>query len=137
DAQARDLEAGERKDIAARVTALLADPAFASLWQANGRAEQPIAGRLARTDGTGFAVAGQIDRLVIAEDAVWIVDYKTNRPPATRLDEVPVVYLKQMATYRALLADIYRNRTVRCFLLWTEVPSLMELPEELLCRHLP
>ncbi len=137
DAQARDLDAGERKDIAARVTALLADPAFASLWQANGRAEQPIAGRLARADGTGFAVAGQIDRLVIAEDAIWIVDYKTNRPPATRLDEVPIVYLKQMATYRALLADIYRNRAVRCFLLWTEVPSLMELPEELLCRHLP
>jgi ATP-dependent helicase/nuclease subunit A len=135
--QASDLAAPARVAIAAGVLALIEDPAFAPIWRMTALVEQPIAGRIVTPDGRTLSVTGQIDRLLLDDAAVWIVDYKTNRPPARALEEVPVAYLRQMATYRALLAAIHTNRPVRCFLLWTELPSLMELPEDLLCRHLP
>jgi ATP-dependent helicase/nuclease subunit A len=37
-----------------------------------------------------------------------------------------------MALYRAVLAPIWPGRRVRCALLWTDGPRLMELPEPLL-----
>ena len=49
-----------------------------------------------------------------------IVDYKTLRPPPASEDEVPPIYLEQLATYRAALARIYPGRAVGCALLWTE-----------------
>ena len=36
-----------------------------------------------------LAVAGQVDRLVVTDDAVLIADYKTNRPAAAQLAEAP------------------------------------------------
>jgi ATP-dependent helicase/nuclease subunit A len=135
--QAPDLAADARADIAAGVLALIEDATFAPVWSAAALVEQPVAGRIRAAGGGMLSVAGQIDRLVLTDRDVWIIDYKTNRPPARSLDEVPAAYLRQMATYRALLAAVDANRPVRCFLLWTELPSLMELPEDLLCRHLP
>ena len=63
-----------------------------------------------------------------------IVDYKTLRPPPENEDEVPQVYLRQMATYRAALRRIYPDRPVECALLWTEGPRLMPIGSALLDR---
>ncbi len=80
--------------------------------------------------GEAFPVTGQIDRLCVANDRVMIVDYKTNRPPPAAPAEVAPAYVAQMAAYRAVLARIYPGREVRCALLWTDGPTLMELPAE-------
>ena len=68
----------------------------------------------------------------MTEEAVTIVDYKTNRPPPLALDRVPEAYLVQMAAYRAVLAQIYPDRVIRCGLLWTDAPELVDLPAEML-----
>jgi ATP-dependent helicase/nuclease subunit A len=57
-------------------------------------------------------------------------------PPAA-VEEVPAIYLTQMATYRAALRRIYPVRPVRCFLLWTVKADLMALPEPLLDQYAP
>ncbi len=36
----------------------------------------------------------------------------------------------QLALYRALLKNLYPEKTMRAALLWTEVPDLMELSAE-------
>ena len=77
-------------------------------------------------------MAGQIDRLAVTADAVLIADYKTNRPPPRRIDDVPVAYVTQLALYRAVLARLYPGKTIRAALIWTEVPGLMELSAEML-----
>jgi len=77
-------------------------------------------------------VSGQIDRLAVSEDGVLIVDYKTNRTPPQSPDAVPEPYLKQMALYRAAMQAAFPGRSVRCALLWTETPHLMDLPDSLL-----
>jgi ATP-dependent helicase/nuclease subunit A len=37
-----------------------------------------------------------------------------------------------MAAYRMALADIFPDRTIRCLLVWTDGPRIMELPPALL-----
>jgi len=71
-----------------------------------------------------------------APDAVLIGDYKTDRPAPQRSADVPLGYLRQLALYRALLTRIYPGRSVRAALIWTDVPSLMELSEDALEREI-
>ena len=39
---------------------------------------------------------------------------------------------RQLALYRAVLAQLYPDRAVRAALIWTEVPDIMELSAEVL-----
>ena len=48
------------------------------------RCPSPPRCRIRRGAGRRCSIAGQIDRLAIEGDSVWIVDYKTNRPPPDR-----------------------------------------------------
>jgi len=78
------------------------------------------------------SLSGQVDRLAISGNEILIVDYKTNRPPAENADNIPRIYLRQMAAYSAVLKDIYPGFEVRSFLLWTDICCLMEIPDEIL-----
>lgn len=119
-------------EIAAEVMAAIGHPETAALFGPGSLAEVPLAGLVG-----GFAVSGQVDRLLIEADRVLVVDYKTNRPPPAREDDVAPLYLKQMAAYRALLRRVFPDRTVRCLLLWTDGPRLMALGDSILDRHAP
>jgi ATP-dependent helicase/nuclease subunit A len=112
--------------------AILAHPDFAPLFAPGSAAEVPVVALLG-----GQALAGQIDRLVVGENAVLVVDYKTLRPPPLDESAVPEAYLDQLAAYRAAIAAIYPDRAVRCALLWTEGPRLMPISDALLDRHAP
>jgi ATP-dependent helicase/nuclease subunit A len=106
---------------------VLDTPAFAPLFGPGSRAEVPISGLV-----HGHAVAGQVDRLAVTDDTVWIVDYKTNRPPPRRAENVDAAYVFQMAVYAAALAAIYPSHTIRTVLLWTDGPFILELsPDQL------
>jgi ATP-dependent helicase/nuclease subunit A len=126
------LSEAEQADIAAEVQAVLAMPELAPLFGPDSRAEVPLAGVVG-----GQVVFGQIDRLAVTAREVLVIDYKTNRAaPATPAD-VPRLYLRQMAAYRALLQAVYPGHDVRPALLWTEGPRLMALDETLLAPHAP
>jgi ATP-dependent helicase/nuclease subunit A len=125
--QAADWSDGEREALAAQVLALIADRRFAAVFGAGSRAEVPIVGRLELGEHSPAPVSGQIDRLVITENEVLIVDFKTNQSPPGSAREAPSAYVRQLALYRALLAKLYPQRTVRAALLWTESTELMEI----------
>ncbi len=93
----------------------------------DSRAEVPIVGHL-----NGQVISGQIDRLAVTSEAIEIIDYKTNHPPPARAEDVSALYLGQMRAYREALAAIYPYRPIRCYLLWTDGPHLMELDGALL-----
>jgi ATP-dependent helicase/nuclease subunit A len=132
----KKLDDAARDAIAAQVLALLDDTRFAPLFAPGSRAEVSISGKLAGRDGNALLVAGQIDRIAITGSDVLIADYKTNRPPPARIDDVPPGYVRQLALYRAVLQKIYPEKAVRAALLWTETPDLMELSSETLNRAL-
>jgi ATP-dependent helicase/nuclease subunit A len=114
---------------------VLDDVRFRDLFGPGSRAEVPIVGRL-RIGGDEVRVSGQVDRLVVTADWVLIADYKTNRPAPRSFGEVPPLYVRQLALYRAVLAKLYPGRAIRCALIWTEVPDLMELSSEALTHAL-
>ncbi len=121
------LDQAQINDIWEKLSKLLNDDNFAAIFGAGSQAEVSFSAIVA-----GKPVAGQIDRLVVMDDKVLVVDYKTNRPPAKTLDAVPKSYVAQMAVYAQAMQAIYPNKQVACALLWTEEMRLMTLPSEML-----
>jgi ATP-dependent helicase/nuclease subunit A len=126
----------QQDDILREVLGVLEAPELAPLFGPGSRAEVPLAG-LVDTPGGPQAIAGQIDRLLIENETIWLIDYKSQRPAPQSESAVPALYLKQMAAYRALLARIYPGRVIRSYLLWTDQPRLMQLSDALLAGHTP
>ena len=129
---ASDLDGATRRSILEETMAVLDHPEAMRLFAPGSRAEVGVAGLLG-----AFVVSGQIDRLAVSAGEVLIVDYKTNRAPPAAVEATPKAYVAQLAAYRACLAKIYPGRVVRCFLLWTVGPRLMELPGALLDAATP
>jgi len=125
------LPAAETARLADRVTLILEHPRFAALYAPGSRAEVPIVGRVT-IDGETVPISGQIDRLAATPDAVLIADFKTNRNPPRRVEDVPPATIRQLALYRAVLAKLYPHKPLRAALIWTEVPEVMELSADVL-----
>ncbi|RCK54159.1 helicase UvrD [Thalassospira profundimaris] len=121
------LSADQQIEIANETLAIFDYPDFAPIFGPASRAEVPLVGIVG-----GDVVSAQIDRLVIAGDEVMIVDYKTNRPPPRDVEQTPMAYRRQMAIYRDALTQMYPDKIIRCHILWTNGPWMVELPESLM-----
>src|SRR5262249_43034235 len=117
----------EREALAEKVIALIADSRFAAVFAEGSRAEVAIVGRLSLQERPSTVVSGQIDRLVVTPNEVFIVDFKTNHAPPKAAGEAPPAYVRQLALYRAVLSQLYPQHTIRAALLWTETADLMEI----------
>ena len=95
------------------VMAVLDHPGFAAAFAPGSQAEAGLLAELPEF-GKGARVNGRIDRLVVTDSQVLILDFKTNRPPPASEAEVPAVYLAQMALYRAAAARIFPGRRIIC-----------------------
>ncbi|MET0481611.1 MAG: 3'-5' exonuclease, partial [Aestuariivirgaceae bacterium] len=126
-----DLAAPERQAILAAAMQVLGHPDLAPLFAADSLGEVPLLAKIEVT-GRTIEISGQIDRLSVTPTAVFIADYKSDRNPPTRLEEVDRAYIRQLAAYRAALLQIYPDRPLRAALVWTEGPTIMEIPEALL-----
>lgn len=115
------------------VLAVLDDPELADLFGPDALAEAPISATLP----DGRVIAGTVDRLLLDEARVRVVDYKTGRHVPADAAAVPDYHLAQMAAYRAALAVIFPGRTVEVALLYTAGPRLIVLPDALLAAAKP
>ncbi|MCW2381651.1 MULTISPECIES: double-strand break repair helicase AddA [unclassified Sphingobium] len=125
-------DAGMRTDLLAHVSAVLDDPDHAALFGPDALAEAPIAAVVA-----GQVIAGTVDRLLVTDDLVHIVDFKTGRHVPDNAVDLPVTHVRQMAAYAAALAEIFSGRPQRVSLLYTAAPRLIDLPPALLAAHKP
>jgi len=123
------LSSEEITSIRDETLAVLSNEAFAPLFGPGSKAEVPVTGLF-----DGYALSGQIDRLVVSASDVMVVDFKTNRSPPRDANSISQAYLFQMAAYRAALRSIYPDHKVRCSLLWTSGPFLTELDNAQLDR---
>ena len=121
------LEPNDRAMIWKDVEAILSNKEWAALFGPDAEAEVPIVGEI-----RGRAISGRIDRLWVGLDEALIVDFKTNRRPPRQASGVPVLYLEQLAAYRALLQDVYAKKKISCAILWTDGPVFMPLSDKAL-----
>jgi ATP-dependent helicase/nuclease subunit A len=124
--------AGAGPEIADEVMAILRHPTIAPLFGPGSRAEVPLTGVVG-----DVVVGGLIDRLVVLPDRVLLADFKTNRRPPASVEATPVAYLRQMASYRAVLRTIFSGLPVRCALIWTRTAQVTILADEALDGHEP
>jgi len=124
---AAEFVTAEQAEMTRQVLAILNDLVFAEAFAPGSRAEVPIVGRLVRAGAPAVAVSGQVDRLAVTAEAVLIVDYKTDRTPPRTLAEVPPPYVAQLSLYRAVLARIYPEKTIRAALIFADGPTLIEV----------
>src|SRR3546814_20084187 len=84
------------------VLAVLDDPAHAALFGPGSLAEVPLSAVV-----DGVVVAGIVDRLLVTDDAVTVVDYKTGRHIPVGAADVAPAYLRQRAPNTDALEVIF------------------------------
>jgi ATP-dependent helicase/nuclease subunit A len=124
----RNITGGRAKNLAERVLGIIEHKNFAAYFGRSGLAEIPLVADL----GERGVLSGQVDRIVVNETEVMILDYKSDRAPPRHPSEVPPAYIAQLAAYQAALSRMFPERTVTAALLWTETAQLMVIPGELL-----
>ena len=68
----------------------------------------------------------RIDKLVIKDDEIIIIDYKTDVNVPNK-DNVPTKYKTQLSNYKKVIEKIYPQKKVKTFILWFETANLMEI----------
>lgn len=116
------LRPDQETDVLETAMKVLEDPTFAALFGPGSRAEAALVGVSSALPG--LDVTGKVDRLVVTEDEILVVDFKSNRTVPVRIEDADPAYIGQLAVYVALLRDIWPDRHVRAGLLWTEIPRL-------------
>ncbi len=114
------------QDLLPEVEAVLDNPALAWIFAPETLAEVAIT---AHIDPLGAPILGRIDRLVVADDHVLAVDFKSNRDVPDSPETTPSGFLKQMGAYADALRQVYPDKEIRTAILWTRTATLMELPE--------
>lgn len=122
---AHGLSIAKQQQILTETLAVLNHAEFSEIFGPGSLAEVPLTGFFGNQ-----IMSGQIDRLLIGVDEIQIIDYKTNRPSPTKLEDVPALYIRQMGIYRDALKLMYPEKRIKCGLLWTDGPHLMTLPEK-------
>ncbi|MHA6299630.1 double-strand break repair helicase AddA [Devosia sp. CAU 1758] len=117
--------------VAAKAVSILTQPALAQLFGPMSRAELPFRIR-AKERGKLVWLSGRIDRLVVDEQGVLVVDYKSDATVPGGPSDVPGNYLTQLGLYALVAGQLFPGRSVRAAILWTELESLMNLPNGLL-----
>jgi len=115
-------DTAEREGVADTVCSIIADDAFGALFGLGSIAEAPLAATLA----DGRVIAGTVDRLLVEEHRISVIDFKTGRVPAGEV-AIPAAHRAQMQAYAAALAVIFPGRAIRALLLYTAGPALFEI----------
>ena len=124
---APDMDQGAHAGLLGHALRVLAQPDWADLFAPDALAEVPIAALVGDR-----VVTGTIDRLLIGERTIRLIDYKTARRPPASLEAVPPATLRQMAAYAAALEAAYPGRRIEAALLYTQTPRLIAIPEAVL-----
>jgi ATP-dependent helicase/nuclease subunit A len=117
--------------LANKAISILRNPAFATIFGPDSRAEVPFLLDTVR-NGSPVRLAGRIDRLVVADGRVLVVDYKSDTVPPGSVSEVPPAYVMQLGLYAYVASQLFPGTVVEAGILWTNLESLMILPQPLL-----
>ena len=112
---------------------IVSHPDHEQLFSPEALAEAPIAAVTA----DGSVITGTVDRLLVGEDEVRVVDFKTGRAVPPSPADILAPHLRQMAAYVAALEVIFPDRRIEASLLYTSGPTLHTLPRPLLDRYRP
>ena len=115
-------DASVREEIVGQVCGIVSDGRFSPLFGPGSIGEAPLAATLP----DGRVIAGTVDRLLIEEARVSVIDFKTGKVPASD-DDTPNSHRAQMAAYVEALQVIFPGKQVSASLLYTAGPRLIHV----------
>ena len=113
------IAAERRQELALSMIEFMSLERFAPLFGPKALSEFSVSGMVGHR-----AVVGQIDKMVITTDKIWLVDFKSGQP---KTDQVPQAYLLQMALYASLIEEIYPDYVVETQIIWLRDYSVSQL----------
>jgi ATP-dependent helicase/nuclease subunit A len=113
-----------RASYAATVCEIIQHAEFKDLFGEISLAEAPIAAVLPDER----VIAGTVDRLLVGENRVRVIDFKTGAFVPASAAEVPRAHARQMEAYAEALGVIFPGRAVDAALLYTSGPKIIALP---------
>lgn len=120
DAHGGALAEAARDALAAQVAAVMAAPELAPLFGPGSRGEVALAGVLKRPGRADLPYSGRLDRLLVADGAVSIVDFKLGAAPP----RPSAAHVAQLAVYRAALRPLYPSLPLRVGLVYLDGPTI-------------
>jgi ATP-dependent helicase/nuclease subunit A len=121
----------QQREIIDATFKIINDEKLADIFSCGSKSEVPVVGVV-----ENFVISGQIDRLYIKDDSIFVLDYKTNRNPPGSVKYLHQNYVKQMAAYKAALEKIYPGKEIICALIWTAIPMVMYIDNDILDKQL-
>ena len=115
----------------AEAKSTLTHPDLALIFDSETLPEVPITADLPQG-----RMYGTIDRLIITDQTVLAVDFKSNRVVPATPEQTPDGLLRQMAAYQYGLAQIFPDHQIETAIVWTADPSIMRLPHSLVSAAL-
>lgn len=79
----------------------------------------------------GHRIYGIIDRLIVKDEYVLAIDFKSNATVPSSPRSCPDGILRQMGAYVSALSKIYPDRKIETAIVWTRTAELMRLPTDL------
>ena len=120
-----------RAEALAETERLLGTPDLAWIFAENALAEVAFTAAIRSS-----IVYGAIDRLVIGENDIHIIDFKSNSVVPTAPDQVPEGILRQMGAYVLAMRQIFPDRPAHPHILWTRTAALMPLDPDIVSAAL-
>jgi ATP-dependent helicase/nuclease subunit A len=106
-------------------------PCLREIFSENAFVEAPLNGTV-KENGIDREVMARVDRLVVLDKEVIIADFKTDKRPPKKFDDIEETYKNQMNIYYKLIKKIYPKHVIRPMLIWTEGPIRIDFPEKYL-----
>ncbi len=121
-----DMPDTDRNEVMAEAEAVLTASHLKPVFAADALAEVPIS-----ADLHGRRLHGVIDRLIVSDAEVHVIDFKSNATVPDAPQTCPDGLLRQMGAYAHALAQIYPDHRIRTAILWTRTAQLMWLPHDI------
>ncbi|MBC6443989.1 MAG: UvrD-helicase domain-containing protein [Alphaproteobacteria bacterium GM202ARS2] len=112
---------GDSDEVVRHIQALFADPAINALLSCDCQREVSL------MDGDDTLRIHRIDRLIVDEDKIRIIDYKSDERVPSTVRDVSASYQEQLRRYQSKIRVLYPDRACEGYLLWTRVARLMKV----------
>ena len=118
---------GLDEGLAENIIGLIAHPDHSDFFGPESQAEVSI-GSISQN---GQRITERLDRLVVRDNDILVLDYKTDWNVPDKL-EAGHPHVLQLASYARTLGQAYSGKTVRAAILWTSLPRLDWINDDML-----
>ncbi len=117
------------QELTREAVGVIEHPECAQLFGENSYSEVTISGRLKNMNGE--IISARPDRLAIVGGCVYVADFKSGKEILNK-NEISDEYLLQAGLYYSALRDLYPEKTIKFFIVATNLPKVFALDSEVL-----